>query len=124
MKNSLRELRDRLGLSRPEMGALLNVGATTIEKYESGPPQDMAERCQAIAAEHGWRDLVLDFADMAGTGTPAVNGTDFHDMSPYEKELCSAVLQITRNPMLPSDKGLPQLILDLMDLRRRRKDEN
>lgn len=116
--NPLKNLRDRLGLTRIQMGELLDLGASSIDKYESDMGEDTARRCAELARKHGYYDLVPSFNRLAGD-VPKNARLDPEDWSPREREVIGIVIDIMRNPKTETDRSFPNLIYDLAQLRRK-----
>ena len=54
--NPIRDLRDRLNLTRDEFGERVGMSASTIAKYDSDPLPELHRKLAQIASEAGHED--------------------------------------------------------------------
>lgn len=116
--NPLKELRRRMGLTREQMGSLLGLSAPSIDKYESEMGAETAQLAVQICQKHGEFDLIPEFRRIAGD-LPKGSELDPGTWSARERELIGNLLEIIRDPVTATDRGIPDFIADIAQLRRR-----
>ena len=64
--STIKDIRERLGLTQKELGAILGCGAPSISWYEKGDVPIPLPRANRLIAEAGWRGLRLTLDQVYG----------------------------------------------------------
>lgn len=114
--NPLKELMEREGFTRESMGDQLGLKPDSIGKllYQLDP--EKAKTCMKIAEKRGHRDLVDDFARLAGLKPQGK--INLADVTPAELTYLEQCLDIYRNPKTATAKLVPDFIRNTSTLQK------
>lgn len=107
---------EREGFTRESMGELLGLKPDSIGKLLYQLDTDKAKICMKVAKDRGHRDLVDDFARLAGVESKGK--LDLTDLTPDELTYLQQALELRRNPKSVTAKLIPEFITETYKLQK------
>lgn len=102
-QKALRELRERLSLSRAKFAQMFDLSAQSIERYEAELPEDLAAKFAEVADRKGFADLAEIFLGLGNESlTPVAVATPPQAPGPeldrHAQKLIAALLKMLDDP--------------------------